>query len=73
MGTDSLGWALSKSKKFDVRSFCWVLKGVLLVEFPWRSICKVKVPAMVVFSVWIVAHNILIVDNFRKTKMIIID
>lgn len=39
------------------------------MAFFWR----VKVPAKVDFLVWMVAHKILTEDNFRKTKMIIID
>ena len=51
-GSDRLCWRLNGSGKFDVRSFYHKIQNVTLSTFPWKGICKVKVPKRVAFFMW---------------------
>jgi hypothetical protein len=73
-GLDSMHWKLSRSGKFEVKSYYKVLTQADHSPFPWKSICKVRVPTRVAFFTWTAAlGKILTVDNLRKRKVLILD
>jgi hypothetical protein len=73
-GLDSLGWCLSRSKKFEVKSYYKALIQSAQSPFPWRSFWKVKVPTRIAFFTWNAAlGKILTIDNLGKRKVIITD
>ena len=52
VGLDSLGWSLTCSKKYEVKSFYKALLQPDHLSFPWRSVWKVKVPTRVALFTW---------------------
>jgi hypothetical protein len=73
-GEDKLWWSLSRKRKFDVRSFYKTLAYNETIHFPWKSICRTKVPLKVAFFAWAAAlGKILTLDNLRKMRVIVID
>jgi hypothetical protein len=73
-GLDSLGWCLSRSKKFEVKSYYKALIRSAQSPFPWRNVWKVKFPTRIAFFTWTAAlGKILTIDNLRKRKVIITD
>ena len=50
-------WDLNRSWKFDTRSFYHKIQNVAPSTFPWKGTWKVKVPKMVAFFMWTVAHG----------------
>jgi hypothetical protein len=61
---DRLVWSLSKRGLFEVKSYYEVLNRKDGPSFPWKSIWRVKAPAIVAFFVWTAAlGKILTHDN----------
>ena len=73
-GLDSMHWKLSRSGKFEVKSYYKVLTQVDHPPFPWKSIWKVRVPTRIAFFTWTAAlGKILTIDNLRKRKVLFLD
>lgn len=54
----------------------WSLKLNLIMpcSFPWKSICKVKVPRKVAFLSWTATlGKILTIDNLRRRRVLVLD
>ena len=63
-GCNRLHWDLNGSGKFDTQSFYHKIQNVAPFTFPWKGIWKIKVPKMVAFFMWTVAHGqIITLDN----------
>ena len=62
-----LRWNLKKNGIFDIRSFYTALRVLPNVDFPWKSIWRIKAPCRACFFVWTAAWNrILACDNLHK-------
>ena len=60
-------WKLKKTGEFDIWSFYSVLRGHLIVTFPWKGIWGSRPPGGFTFFVWTAAlGKILIGDNLRR-------
>jgi len=67
-----LVWSLYKRGLFESKSFYEVLNRKDGPSFSWKSIWRVKLPAMVAFFVWTTAlGKILTHDNLRKRNVVI--
>ena len=64
---DVLRWTLCKDGVFTSRSFYYALSNRVGVNFPWKSIWKVKAPPRVAFFIWTAAWGrILTCDNLMR-------
>ena len=69
---DKLCWKLA-CWMFEVHSYYKTLTHDGMGSFPWKSIWKPKVPPIVAFFTWAASlGKILIADNFRKRKCILV-
>ena len=67
VGEDGLQWQLRGNGFFDIRSCYLVLRGSQPMNFPWRSIWRVKAPRRVSLFVWSAAwERILTIDNLKR-------
>jgi len=65
---------LSKKGGFKVKSYFSSLVGSEGRRFPWKSVWQTQAHSRAVFFAWAAAlGKILIVDNLRKRKIIIVD
>jgi hypothetical protein len=73
-GDDKLWWNLSRKGTFDVRSFYKTIAYKDNLSFSWKSIWRTKAPSKAAFFVWLVSlGKILILDNFRKRQVIMVN
>jgi hypothetical protein len=64
-GADKIWWVPNRKRKFEVKSFYFILNSSVSFPFPWKSIWHTKAPPRVVFFVWSAAlGKILTLDNF---------
>jgi hypothetical protein len=64
---DGLRWNLKKNGISDIRSFYTALRVLPNVDFPWKSIWRIKTPCKACFFVWTTAWNrILMCDNLHN-------
>jgi hypothetical protein len=70
---DRLVWSLSKRGLFEVKSYYEMLNRKDGPSFTWKSIWRVKVPAMVAFFVWIIALGKILTHDLRKRNVVVIE
>jgi hypothetical protein len=71
---DRLRWVPSKKGVFKVKSYFSSLAGSEGSCFPWKSVWRTRAPSRAAFFAWsAVLGKILIADNLRKRKIIIVD
>jgi hypothetical protein len=71
---DRLVWSPSNKGLVEVKSFYEVLNKKDGPSFSWKSIWRVKAPAMVAFFVWTaVLGKILTHDNLQKRNVVVIE
>jgi hypothetical protein len=63
-GEDAMCWVSSNKKSFEVKSYYQVFSTPIQSTFPWKTICKVKIPLRVAFFVWMaILQNFFTLDN----------
>ena len=71
---DQMRWKLKPNGDFDIQSYHNKLKDSPSIVFPWKGMCRVKVPRHVSFFVWCVAWNkILTGDTLRLSGLDFVD
>ena len=59
---------------FEVKSFYSLLHAGNAQTFPWKGICRVKVPTKVAFFTWPAAlGKILTMDNLQRRIIIVVE
>jgi hypothetical protein len=66
-GVDNLCWKQRSKGGFAMKSFYRCLNPPFTMTFPWKGICKPKVPPRVTFFMWIAAlGKVFTAENLRN-------
>ena len=71
---DQICWTPTKSRLFEVKSFCGVLYGGGAQSFPWKSIWKVKVTIkLAFFTRQLLWGKFSTLDNLHRRNIIVVE